>query len=116
MHELFIAESIINSVRSALPADVQPESVLEVHVQVGQLDAVVTETLLFLFDAIKVSKGMPRAQLDIETIEILCRCEDCGREFNLDLPEFLCPSCGSGNVSVLRGRGITIRRINAEDT
>ncbi len=116
MHELYIAESILNTVSEALPAGVHPESVLEVHVQVGQLDAVVPETLLFLFDAIKASKGMPRARLDIERIDILCRCEDCAREFGLDLPVFLCPSCGSGNLDVLQGRGISIQRINAEDT
>ena len=116
MHELYIAECILNSARDALPNEVSPESVKQLQVQIGQLDAVVPANLIFLFDAIKVSHGMPQAELLIEQIGIWCRCCDCTNEFGIDIPLFICPLCGSGQVEVLRGRGITLRHITAEDS
>ena len=115
MHELYIAESILASAREALPAEVLPESVRQVWLQVGKLDAVIPETLTFLFDAIKGSHGMPRAELFLEHIEVYCCCSECNHEFEIDLPMFLCPVCGGGEVEVLRGRGIKLTRINAEE-
>jgi hydrogenase nickel incorporation protein HypA/HybF len=115
MHELYIAESILKSTRESLPPEVLPAYVQEVRVQVGQLDAVIPETLSFIFDAIKASHGMSQAKLLIEQIEVRCRCRKCDHEFCLDLPLFICPICRSGQVEVLRGRGITLSRIIAQD-
>ncbi|MCX6641231.1 MAG: hydrogenase maturation nickel metallochaperone HypA [bacterium] len=115
MHELYIAESILNSVLDLLPAGITPERVTKVHLSVGQLDAVVSESLIFLFDAIKGTKGLPHAQLAIETIAVLCQCKTCAHQFNLDLPIFICPQCNGSDVILLQGRGISIYRIEAKD-
>ncbi len=115
MHELYIAECIVKSVNSSLPRNVAPTLVTQVRVQVGQLDAVVPETLKFSFDAIKQSCGMPRAELLIKEIAVRCRCRDCAHEFGIDLPVFICPACNRGDVEVLQGRGITLTRIIADE-
>ena len=115
MHELYIAECILKSVADSLPNDVPAEAVSEVRVEVGQLDAVVPDTLEFLFDAIKANYGMTCARLILEEIRVLCRCRDCAHEFGIELPIFLCPTCGGGNVEVLRGRGITLTAIHVND-
>jgi hydrogenase nickel incorporation protein HypA/HybF len=115
MHELYIAESILRSVSASLPCNVGPELVTQVRVQVGQLDAVIPETLKFSFNAIKQSSGMPRAELHIERIAVRCRCHDCAHEFGIDLPVFICPECHRGHVEVLQGRGITLSQIIADD-
>ncbi len=116
MHELYIAECILKSVNEALPAEVLSASVKQVQVEVGLLDAVVPDNLTFLFDAIKGSHGMPQAELLIEQIDILCRCCDCTNEFSIDIPLFICPFCGSGQVELLRGRGIILQHITTEDS
>lgn len=115
MHELYIAQCILKSVADSLPSAVPAESVNEVCVQLGQLDAVVPDTLEFLFDAIKVNYGMTGARLVLDEIAVLCRCRDCAHEFGIEIPIFLCPTCGSGNVEVLRGRGITLTAIHVND-
>jgi hydrogenase nickel incorporation protein HypA/HybF len=115
MHELYIANCIIESVSDSLPSDVMPSRVTQVCVQVGQLDAVVPETLKFSFDAIKQSHEMPRAELQITEIPVRCRCRHCAHEFGIELPVFICPKCGAAHVDVLRGRGITLTRIMADD-
>lgn len=115
MHELYIAECILNSTRESLPAGVLPAAVEEVRVQVGQLDAVVPDTLQFLFDAIKSESGMPNARLTLTTIPVRCRCRGCADEFELTEPLFLCPACGGADVNVLQGRGIMLTGITARD-
>lgn len=115
MHELYISEAIISSVIKALPPGIPLQTVKEVQIQVGSLEAVVPETLLFSFNAIKASHGMSQAELHIENIAVRCRCQDCGREFGLDLPVFICPKCGGGCVEVISGRGITLMKITADD-
>jgi hydrogenase nickel incorporation protein HypA/HybF len=114
MHELYIAQSILSSVKKSLPEKVAPATVAQVRVEVGQLDAVVSESLIFLFDAIKSECGLPQAELRVETVPVRCRCRACGHEFALDLPIFLCPVCGSGDTELLQGRGIRITGITAD--
>lgn len=114
MHELYIAQSILSSVKKSLPEAVAAEAVTQVRVEVGQLDAVVNETLVFLFNAIKSESGMRAAELLVDTIPVRCRCRPCGEEFTLDLPIFLCPSCGSGDTEILQGRGIRLTGITAD--
>jgi hydrogenase nickel incorporation protein HypA/HybF len=115
MHELYIAQSIISSVKKSLPAGILPAAVTEVRVQAGQLDAVVPDTLKFLFDAIKSDGGMPTAEIVISEIPVRCCCKSCSCNFGMDLPIFLCPQCGSGSVEVLQGRGIMLTGITATD-
>jgi hydrogenase nickel incorporation protein HypA/HybF len=114
MHELYIAQSILSSVKKSLPVNVGAEAVTHVRVEVGELDAVVSETLLFLFDAIKAESGMPAAELVVETIPVRCRCRVCDSKFTLELPIFLCPACGSGDTEILQGRGIRLTGITAD--
>jgi len=115
MHELYIAECIVKSVAASLPMDVPSDSVREIRVQVGQLDAVIPETLLFVFDAIKRNSGLPNANLSVEQIDVVCRCRACNQEFGIELPVFICPQCRSGDVEVLRGRGILLTGITVQN-
>jgi hydrogenase nickel incorporation protein HypA/HybF len=115
MHELYLAECIIKSVRESLPETVLPQQVTDVRVEVGQLDAVVPETLLFLFDAIKSQHELSQAQLNIETIPVVCRCNQCHSDFGMELPVFVCPTCGQGDITVLKGRGIRLTGLSARD-
>ena len=115
MHELYIAQCILKSVCDSLPPEMEPERVESVQIQVGHLDAVVPETLRFLFEAIKSEYGCSQAKLVIEEIPVRCRCVLCAHEFGIDLPIFICPDCGSTEVRVLQGRGITLTGITATE-
>src|SRR5512135_134077 len=99
MHELYIAECILQSARRALPHGVEPDAVEQIRVRVGQLDAVVPESLLFLFDAIKASHSMSEARLEIVEEKVRASCRRCSAEFSLDEPVFICPECGGGDIA-----------------
>ena len=115
MHELYIAQCILKSVQQSLPPEVMAENVAQVRVECGQLDAVVPDSLIFLFDAIKAESRMVNAELLVEQIPVACRCNDCSREFEMELPVFVCPDCRSGNVDVVRGRGIRLTGITVNE-
>jgi hydrogenase nickel incorporation protein HypA/HybF len=115
MHELFIAQSIIQTVRNSLPNDVDAARVREIHVECGKLDAVIPENLEFLFNAIKSQSHLDMANLQIVEIDVRCRCRGCGHEFSIDIPLFLCPSCQSGDVEVVTGRGIRLVKLCVDD-
>jgi hydrogenase nickel incorporation protein HypA/HybF len=111
MHELYIAQCILDGVRRSLPADVDAGAVRTVTVRVGKLDAVVHDSLTFLFEAIKHNSGFDEAELLIEEEPVRLGCRCCGLEFSIDEPIFLCPGCGSADVATLSGRGITLQGI-----
>jgi hydrogenase nickel incorporation protein HypA/HybF len=58
---------------------------------------------------------MPNAELIVEQIPVACLCKDCSKEFEMDLPVFICPDCQSGNVELLRGRGIRLTGITVNE-
>lgn len=115
MHELFIAQSIINTVKDSLSQGLSTEAVRVIHVCVGKLDAVIPDNLIFLFNAIKESFDMKDAKLTIENEDIKCKCNSCGSEFILGDPIFICPFCQSSNINVITGRGIRLTKIIVDD-
>lgn len=108
MHELYLAQCIIRSVKKVLPEQVAAERAAEVRVKVGKLDAVVPASITFLFNAIKREEGLPNATLTLVEEDVKCRCAECECVFTLDTPVFICSSCGSAHVEVIEGRGLTI--------
>ena len=114
MHELYLAECILRTASRSLPPAVTPHDVQRVCVRVGKLDAVVPDSLRFLFDAIKGNYSMPDAELSIEEEGVSCRCT-CGHLFEVAEPLFRCPVCGSGNVKVVSGRGLVVQSITVKD-
>ena len=113
MHELYIADAILKSAREALPPEVDALDIKELRVEVGRLDAVAPESLIFMFDALKSSGeyGLPNARLEITPVEVLCRCRTCDAEFPVAAAFFRCPECDSALVDIIQGRGIMLREI-----
>jgi hydrogenase nickel incorporation protein HypA/HybF len=111
MHELFIAEALAKSIIGSLPENIRPTAVKRAYLQVGKLEAVVPESLIFMFNSIKAEFGLNQASLSICEIEVNCHCLDCKQQFALEAPIFICPHCGSVKIEVIQGRGIILTRI-----
>ncbi|MFN3820728.1 MAG: hydrogenase maturation nickel metallochaperone HypA [bacterium] len=111
MHEYSITQALFRAIERSLPLEIPPELIREVYVEIGALDAVVPETLEFIFNALKERQGMAEARLFWKIIPIRAQCELCEEEFSVDEPYFLCPHCGEGMVKILSGRGIILTRI-----
>ena len=103
MHELAIAESVVDTVTERLPG----ARVTCVRLEIGALSGVVPDSIRFCFDLATEGTGLAGARLEITEPAARCRCRACGAEFQPDSPIVLCP-CGSPDVAVLAGEELKI--------
>jgi hydrogenase nickel incorporation protein HypA/HybF len=103
MHELAIAESVIETVTERLPG----AKVTRVHLEIGALSGVVADSIRFCFDLATEGTGLAGAQLTITEPPAQCRCRACGAEFSPEGPIVLC-TCGSPDAAVLSGEQLKI--------
>jgi hydrogenase nickel incorporation protein HypA/HybF len=103
VHELAIAESVVDAVARKLPG----ARVTQVHLEIGALSGVVADSIRFCFDLATEGTGLEGATLEITQPPARCRCRGCGTEFRPDTPIVGCP-CGSADVAVLSGEELRI--------
>ena len=103
MHELAIAESVVDTVTQRLPG----ARITAVHLEIGALSGVVADSIRFCFDLATEGTGLEGATLEITEPPARCKCRSCGAGFQPDSPIVLC-SCGSADVAVLGGEELKI--------
>ncbi len=114
MHELSIAESILDLIRDHVqPAD--HRLVTSVKVRVGALAGVVPDSLEFCFSAITRETPFASATLEIEHIPAVVECSTCNTTFPSDMGIVVCPRCGNGNTKLISGTELQVAEIELLD-
>jgi hydrogenase nickel incorporation protein HypA/HybF len=115
MHELAVAEGLVDEVTERLPGT----KISEVRLEIGPLTGVVADSLRFCFDLATEGTTLEGASLQITEPAVKCECRTCGDTFVPDgaggsgargAPILLCP-CGSADVAVLSGQQLTITSV-----
>lgn len=114
MHELGIAENILQIVQQSIPEN-RAANVRRVRIRVGQLSGVVPDSLDFCFSAIVNDTEMRQARLEIEQVPLTSECKDCRQRFQVSDMEFFCPSCQSANLELISGRELEVVEIEMAD-
>ena len=115
MHEIGIALQIIDIVKSSIPPDMPDARVRTVHLHIGKLSAVVTESLRFCFGvAAREEAALAGAALAIQEIPVVARCRDCHHQWTIEGPVFTCATCGSGHIDLVSGRELDVQSIEIE--
>lgn len=114
MHELSIAQNILDIVQQYVPAS-DSRNVKTVRMKVGELSGVVTESLEFCFGAIIMGTHLEGARLDIEQIPLQTECKQCAKLFRVEENNFRCPTCGSDDLSIVSGRELQVTEIELND-
>jgi hydrogenase nickel incorporation protein HypA/HybF len=114
MHELSIAQSIVDIIRQYVPED-QIHLARGVKVRVGQMAGIVPDSLEFCFGAIVNETALHRARLDIEETPLQSQCKDCRQIFTVEGAAFLCPGCGSRELQILSGTELQVIEIELSD-
>jgi hydrogenase nickel incorporation protein HypA/HybF len=113
MHELSLSGAIVNTV--VKHAAGRPVSL--VSLRIGALRQVVPDTLEFYFGFVSKDTVCEGARLEQELVPALLRCGGCKREWEIDLPIFMCPECGAGGrVEVASGEEFEVESIEVEET
>jgi len=114
MHELSIAQNIVEIVQQYVPGEAIP-GVRSVRVRVGKLSGIVPDSLEFSFSAIVAGSPLESARLDIEHVPAVCRCEDCGIEFEVADFVFVCPGCSGMHTRLTSGSDLQVVDIELEE-
>jgi hydrogenase nickel incorporation protein HypA/HybF len=107
MHELGIAQNILEIVQQAVPEE-QASAVKRIRIRAGQLSGIVPDSLQFCFSVIVRETKMKDAELEIEQIPTLSRCKDCQHQFKMEDLAFICPSCKSTNLELISGKELEV--------
>ena len=113
MHELSIAQSILDIVNQHLPAD-NTAAVKSVKVRIGKLSNVLPDSLLFCFEAITKDSDFENTRLILNIIPITIECKDCKKIAEISDFAFSCPSCNSAEIKVITGNDLNVEEIEIE--
>ncbi len=113
MHEVAIAENIINIARSEAEKGGW-RKINRISVKVGKLTALVPECLHFAFENIAKDTPAADAALEIEEVEAKAKCRSCGAEFTVDSFFCICEACGSQDIEISGGEELTITNMDVE--
>ena len=107
MHELSLSGAIVNTAVKHAGG----RRVKVVELRVGKLRQVVPDTLEFYFEFVARGTVCEGARLEQEVIDARLRCNGCAHAWDIELPAFRCPECGSAEVAVQGGDELEVHSI-----
>ena len=107
MHEMSIAQSLVDILQEEMIRH-HAQSLASVTLHIGQLSAIVPESLSFCFEIITSGTNMEGAKLQMEIIPLIARCLDCTKVFEIENFAFTCTNCGGVNLEMESGRDLSI--------
>ena len=114
MHELGIAQNILEIVQQSVPEEQAPD-VKWIRIRVGQLSGVIPDSLDFCFGTLVGETNMRQAGLAIEQVPTVSRCKECGHQFQIEDMAFICPACKSRDLELINGRELQVVEIELID-
>jgi len=114
MHELSIAESIVNGVLKEMEIR-NISRVIAVGVKIGALSDIVPESLQFGYETLIPDTPLKGSELHIEMVPITAYCDNCQRSFQIDNFIFVCPDCFSSRLELKQGNELQMAYIEIEN-
>jgi hydrogenase nickel incorporation protein HypA/HybF len=108
MHELAIAQGIAEAVDAQAQSH-QATHVREIHLQIGEAQGVVNDSLTFCFEMVaSLYPLLEGSRLSIEFIPYRARCQHCASEFTVINFIRQCPACQGWETEVISGTEMQI--------
>ena len=102
-----IAQSLIEIIKEEMTR--HDATVLRsVRLHIGQLSAIVPQSLSFCFEVITSGTELEGAKLNMEVIPLKGVCRECARDFEIRDYAFECPYCGSPDIETIAGQDLSI--------
>lgn len=121
MHEASLAQGLLkvalesvssyNEAHSEAPAG----RITSLRLGLGLLSCVEVTTFTGCFELLAEGTSAEGARLDIVREALPCVCGDCTASFSLEQRHFVCPVCGSQNISFSGGHGLTLLGLEVEN-
>ena len=111
MHEMGVAMQIVEIAAASIPGNLTGARVEKVNLKVGKLSAIVPDSLQFCFEVVSKDTALEGARLHITEIPVQATCNACQNTWTIEQPAFSCPTCRSGDITLLSGRELDIESI-----
>lgn len=107
MHEMAIAQGLLDILREEMQKH-RAGRLRSVRLHIGQLSAIVPESLSFCFEVMTAGTDMEGARLDMEIIPLKGVCRSCRSGFEIENYAFECPYCGSRDIETVSGHELSV--------
>jgi hydrogenase nickel incorporation protein HypA/HybF len=115
MHELSIANALVEQVERELRRAGQKGRILRLELAIGRLSGVHVDSLRFAFELISPGTIVEGAELDITEPRAVCQCQACGAREETDELVAECPQCHSPEIVIEEGRELLLQSIEIDD-
>ncbi len=107
MHEMAIAQGLLDILREEMERH-RATRLRSVRLHIGQLSAIVPESLSFCFEVMTAGTEMEGARLNMEIIPLRGVCRSCRGGFEIENYAFECPHCGSRDIETVSGHELSV--------
>ena len=107
MHEVSIMQSTLE-IAIAKAEQNKATTIDRLTMNIGDLSGVVPEALEFAFEVLTKETIAENAQLEINSIAVVCHCPKCDRDFQPEAYIYQCPDCGQISSDVISGRELEL--------
>ncbi|MEW6185886.1 MAG: hydrogenase maturation nickel metallochaperone HypA [Thermodesulfobacteriota bacterium] len=114
MHEMSLAQNIIEIVEQVMNNH-GVRRVRLIRLEVGELTAVVPDSLTFCFEVMTKDTPLEGVKLEMVSVPLTGICRACGKEFRIKDHNFICPHCASADIQTTAGKELLVREIEAEE-
>ena len=113
MHEMSIAQSLLDVIKEEMRKN-KATVLKSVLIHIGQLSAIVPESLSFCFEVMTSGTELEGAKLIMEVIPLTGNCRECGQAFEIKDYAFECPFCDGKDIETLSGQELSIIEMEVE--
>ncbi len=114
MHEISVCQSILKTIETEMDNS-DLSTVREIHLKVGILSNIDAELLKHVFTFVKLDSLFNDAELYVEVVDILAKCDSCENIFTVKNYKFVCPACDEPVINILEGKELLIHKIILEE-
>lgn len=114
MHELSIAQSIVDIVKQHVPSDLEGE-VRSVKIALGEHSGVVPESLEFCFETIVSETLLEGTKLIMQRVPVRSECRDCRRTFENSEMRRTCVFCDGKDLRFVSGTELHVIEVEVEE-
>ena len=115
MHEVSIALGMIEELKR-IARENNAQKVTCVKLKIGKMSGIVTDSLIFAFDAVKLEHPLlSSATISVEEVPLVYECNQCLKTFETDSLAFpSCPFCESYSLKLISGEEQNIENVELE--
>jgi hydrogenase nickel incorporation protein HypA/HybF len=110
MHELSIVLSIVDIAEQEVKKN-DAQEVVEIELEIGKMSGIESYALDFAWDQAIINTVLEKAERKTQYIEARAKCQDCGKEFNIENIYDECPSCKSYMKELKSGKELRVKSL-----